>query len=369
MMSHGNCIPLKQLVIKPTLYCYHQCPYCDLRQDYYRDMLNSAKTQSQSFSNENLTPQKAGYIPLDLALKTIDEASKLGMTSLQLSGGDPLLYPHLIELITAGANCPGVFVFMNSVGTGITIEKAKDIIQAGLGAWNFSVDTLNPNIYDSLRGTKNGLLKILQAIKIVKMAASSWPDFCINYMTVITKQNYLDLPELLIHCIDSEVASIYLMNVYGDKTGTSLLDEKDIQRFRQDIVPAMLTILDKKCLPDVVQNNAANVLATFFSPDNSDSNYAKGIYWSDLAAAKQACRVPEYYALIEPNAKVLPCCLVEISHEGEVGSVTKSTLSEVWNGKDYMNFRQNRIPFCQTCSAPRHKTLGLIPKMCRQFNG
>ena len=31
---------MKQFVLKPTVYCYHRCPYCDLRQDYYKDMVD-----------------------------------------------------------------------------------------------------------------------------------------------------------------------------------------------------------------------------------------------------------------------------------------------------------------------------------------
>jgi hypothetical protein len=34
---------LKQFVLKPTVFCYHRCPYCDPRQDYYRDMISDRK--------------------------------------------------------------------------------------------------------------------------------------------------------------------------------------------------------------------------------------------------------------------------------------------------------------------------------------
>jgi radical SAM protein with 4Fe4S-binding SPASM domain len=88
-----------------------------------------------------------------------------------------------------------------------------------------------------------------------------------------------------------------------------------------------------------------------------------------MEAARAACNVPNYYALVEPDGRVLPCCLVEISHEGEVGNVMDRSLGDVWAGTGYRQFREERIPFCQQCSAPRHRTLGLIPKMCRQFNG
>jgi radical SAM protein with 4Fe4S-binding SPASM domain len=360
---------MNQLVIKPTVYCYHKCPYCDLRQNYYRDMVASKKRELRVLQGGSSLDMNPGNMPLEMALRAIDEAAALGLKSLQLSGGDPYIYPHLVELIRAGARHSGVFVFMNSVGTGVTVEKAKEIIGAGLGAWNFSVDTLNPGTYERLRGVRGALATIMKAIDTVRRAATDWPDFCINYMTVITRHNFRDIPDLLRHCIDTEVASIYLMNVYGDETGNAILNEEEIRQFRDEIVPTMLSIIRDKNLPDIVQSNASEVLATFFSKDNSDSNYAQGIYWPDMESVKRACRVPNYYALVEPDGRVLPCCLVEIAHEGEVGSVTNQSLTEVWNGEEYERFRRDRISFCQKCSAPRHMTLGLIPKMCRQFNG
>ena len=360
---------LTQLVIKPTVYCYHRCPYCDLRQDYYQDMVTAKKRELRLASVNGQRIANPGHMPLDMALRSIDEAAALGMTSLQFSGGDPLLYPHLMDVIRAGAKHPGVFVSMNSVGTGVTVAKAREIIAAGLGAWNFSVDTLDPAKYEALRGIRGALPTIMEAISAVRTAAVDWPEFCINYMTVITRTNFRDVPELLRHCVDTGVASIYLMNVYGDVTGQALLTVPEIVEFRHKIVPEMLQILAERHLPDVVQKNAAEVMATFFSPETSDDDYARGIYWPDMATVKEACRVPNYYALVEPDGKVLPCCLVEISHEGEVGSIADQSLTQVWGGEGYEKFRRDRIPFCQSCSAPRHKTLGLIPKMCRQFNG
>jgi MoaA/NifB/PqqE/SkfB family radical SAM enzyme len=359
--------PLTQLVIKPTVWCFHRCPYCDLRQDYYQEMVASKQKAQQQVSIGSPSPNP-GHMPLDMALRMIDEAAALGMTSLLLSGGDPLLYPHLVEVIRAGARHPGVFVFMNSVGTGVTVEKAHQIIEAGLGAWNFSVDTLDSVRYERLRGVRGALQTILTAIDTVRQAAAAWPEFCLNYMTVITRHNFRHIPDLLRHCVDTGVASIYLMNVYGDVTGEALLSEAEIREFRTDIVPLLLSILREKHLPQIVQTNAAEVLATFFSSDNVDENYAQGTYWPNMESVKQACGVPNYYALIEPDGRVLPCCLVEISHTGEVGSVADRSLADVWSGKGYSNFRRDRIPFCQKCSAPRNKTLGLIPKMCRQFN-
>ncbi|HEY2576889.1 MAG TPA: radical SAM protein [Streptosporangiaceae bacterium] len=249
----------------------------------------------------------------------------------------------------------------------IEAEKASQIIEAGLGAWNFSVDTLDPALYERLRGVRGALPTIMKAIQAVREAGSAFPEFRFNYMTVITRHNFRGLPELLAHCVDTGVASVYLMNVYGDNTGQSLLTEPEICEFRDQIVPQMLAVLTDKGTPPIVQANAAEVLASFFSPENPDSSYARGIYWPDRKSVREACRVPGYYSLIEPDGRVLPCCLVEIAHQGEVGNVMERPLAEVWTGEEFERFRRDRIPFCQQCSSPHNRTLGLIPKMCRQF--
>jgi molybdenum cofactor biosynthesis enzyme MoaA len=233
-----------------------------------------------------------GHMPLDMALRTIDEAAALGMEELQLSGGDPLLYPHLIEVIRAARKHPGVFVLMNSVGTGVTAEKAREIIGAGLGAWNFSVDTLDPALYEQLRGIRDALPAIMDAIDVVREAGAGFPGFRFNYMTVITRHNFRGLPELLSHCVDAGAASVYLMNVYGDTAGKSLLTEAEIREFRGRTVPQMLAVLKDKNTAPVVQSNAAQVLGSFFSPETPDSAYAKGTYWPDKETVRKACHVP-----------------------------------------------------------------------------
>jgi radical SAM protein with 4Fe4S-binding SPASM domain len=356
---------LRKLVIKPTVFCFHKCPYCDLRQDFYSEMLETARqTAPQS---------RAGHIPLPLALRQIDDAYKLGMRECLLSGGDPLLYPHLRELIEAAHSYGDVFVFMNSVGTHLSEPKALELLDAGLGAWNFSVDTLDPDTYDQIRGVAGAFRQVMAAFDLLRSIRQRYvrhENFWINFMTVITRHNFRDLPKLISFCLANGVASIFLMNVYGDdQKNAFLLSEKEIHEFRTVTVPEMLAIIDGAAVADVVKTNARTVLRSFYSQDNSDANYAQGIWWKDFETIRTTCQVPNYYALVEADGKVLPCCLVEIAHEGVVGDITKDSLAAVWEGDLYRTFRDERIPFCQRCPVPRHKTLGFVPELCRQFTG
>ncbi len=109
-----------------------------------------------------------------------------------------------------------------------------------------------------------------------------------NYMTVITRDNFREIPDVVAHCVDTGIASIYLMNVYGDTAGTSLLTVAEIGEFRDEVVPAILAVLRDKHTPEVVQTNAAYVLGTFFSRENPDENYARGVYWPDADSVRQS---------------------------------------------------------------------------------
>ena len=149
---------LKKLVLKPTTKCFHNCLYCKDRQIFYQNCIND---ENQAVNN-NLKGMQ-----LSVLLQVGREAYELGMRECLISGGDPLIYPHLIKLISGIKKIStDIFVFMNSVGHGLTIQKATEILNAGLGAWNFSVDTINEKNYDYIRGSKGALKQTLKAFDI-----------------------------------------------------------------------------------------------------------------------------------------------------------------------------------------------------------
>lgn len=60
---------LTQLVLKPTIYCYHRCSYCDLRQDYYSDLVAKRKNVLRlQVKPDSGRPANPGHMPLDMAL-------------------------------------------------------------------------------------------------------------------------------------------------------------------------------------------------------------------------------------------------------------------------------------------------------------
>jgi MoaA/NifB/PqqE/SkfB family radical SAM enzyme len=260
---------------------------------------------------------------------------------------------------------------MNSIGYGVSDNKIKELLESGLGAWNISLDSISPSINDKLRGKKRtfeNINNLINRINMIKYSNPNYSRFHINIMTVITKYNFLQIPDLIKYAISKKISSIYFMYVYGDnKLRQFLLNKEEINIFRSVVVPKTLKVMEENVASEIVNINAVNVLSELYPKDNPDTNYECGIYWTDFDTIKKKCQTPYYYALIEPTGIVLPCCLVEIAQEGIVGNIFNNSFKEIWNGKEYNAFRNKRIDFCLQCPSLRHKTLGLVPEMCRQF--
>jgi MoaA/NifB/PqqE/SkfB family radical SAM enzyme len=70
------------------------------------------------------------------------------------------------------------------------------------------------------------------------------------------------------------------------------------------------------------------------------------------------CRRPWSLMYITANGRVLPCCIAPFSMKGygsfTLGEATQSTLREIWNGPEYVRFREGLLtsappPACSNC--------------------
>ncbi len=132
----------------------------------------------------------SGVLPLDVALKTVDGLAELGCAALLLSGGEPLMYPHLFEL--AGyARQKGIRVTLSTNGTLITSEvadrlKALDVTYVGI-----SIDGTE-EVHDTFRGVPGAYQKSLNALRICRDAGVK-----VGLRVTMTRNNVRDIDAIL----------------------------------------------------------------------------------------------------------------------------------------------------------------------------
>lgn len=109
------------------------------------------------------------YINNDLSFDDykfiVKSMSDLGITKVRFTGGEPLLYPDLIELIKfthEKCNIEDIAITTNGIGLA---DIAYELKESGLKSVNISLDSLKEYKYKSI--TKNGQLKeVLKSINI-----------------------------------------------------------------------------------------------------------------------------------------------------------------------------------------------------------
>jgi len=99
---------------------------------------------------------RADTLPLPLVMRILDECEELGLFLIVLSGGEPLLYPHTMELIE---RYHYFFFHIYTNGTLITREKAERLAQLGNVMLLISIEGFQENT-DARRG--KGVFQRLQ---------------------------------------------------------------------------------------------------------------------------------------------------------------------------------------------------------------
>jgi len=93
----------------------------------------------------------------------INQASKLGLIHVNLTGGEPLLHKDLLETIEV---CSKKHIIVSVVTNGmlLTEDKVKKMKQAGLNTIQLSLDSAEKDIHDSLRGMSGCYERIIESV-------------------------------------------------------------------------------------------------------------------------------------------------------------------------------------------------------------
>lgn len=117
--------------------CNFRCTYCmpegaDLSYALQPDLLTQA---------ELLTLLQEVFIPV-------------GFSRFRLTGGEPLLRPDVVEIVSAIADLPATQDLSMTTNGFLLTEKAQALYDAGLRRINISLDSLNPEIFDQIIGNR-----------------------------------------------------------------------------------------------------------------------------------------------------------------------------------------------------------------------
>jgi radical SAM protein with 4Fe4S-binding SPASM domain len=158
---------LRNLFVHITERCNLSCPHC-----YYEGTGHSD-------------------FPPDLLKRIIDETADSGAENITLSGGEPLLYGHLKEMLEYAGGRLGITLLTN--GTLLDREWAAFLSGFGDVRIQISLDGSREDIHDTIRG-RGSFRKTLKAVEYLQEAGLGGS---VNFAATVMAHNLHDLPGII----------------------------------------------------------------------------------------------------------------------------------------------------------------------------
>ena len=108
-----------------------------------------------------------GHLDYDLFALAIEEGIPLGLQSVKLTGGEPLLHPHLVRMVDLLRE-KNLRLTIETNGTLLTASLARYLKdQSTLNFISVSLDGANPETHETFRGVKGSFEKACQGIRFL----------------------------------------------------------------------------------------------------------------------------------------------------------------------------------------------------------
>lgn len=198
--------------IRLTRKCNMKCMYCNI----------------QNTSREELT--------LEEWKKAIMIINKLGVKEIVILGGEPTLYPSIIELVSYIVNKLGMICNLTTNAFD-NFEVAKQLLDSGLHSLGISVDNLEIEKSISPVKSKNGL-------KLIDYLIFNCDSPNITNYTVLNKNNVDSIIDLIIY-MDKKSVSTYILPFHWGNEGTfdhrknnekfAFVNDEDIRKYNNTV--------------------------------------------------------------------------------------------------------------------------------------
>jgi radical SAM protein with 4Fe4S-binding SPASM domain len=280
-----------QINVDCTMFCNLACIHCPYE----------TVTKLKGKGRKNL--------PLALHTKLIDEIATTGKGHCQFlrytGDGEPLLHPHLPEMIDYAFRKTGLPINITTNGMLLTEERARALIVAGVGVFDVSIDAHSQEVYGVVR-VKGDLAVTHECThRLIRLAKEMGGNTKVMVSFVRQPENEHEAAAFEAYWRDAGADFVVLRNRHS--CGGSVSDMR-------------------------------NVL------------------WAQAPVPRKPCLYPWERMVLKADGE-LTYCPVDWHHIAGVGNFETSTVAEVWQGEKMQALREAHVTgkfgeehaFCKQC--------------------
>jgi len=250
-----------------------------------------------------------------IAFKLKSELSK--ETSIELSGGEPLLRKDLVYFLINNLKKYFKNVGINSNGSLLDKETISKLKENGITFIKISLYSLADNIHDELRGVFGTTQHAKKAIDLLEKQ-----NIKTDIGVLITSKNIIDIPTLIENYNYQKYKNVSIvLQPLDEPIGLPPITGKDKISTIEDLWP------DKKAVKELFswlrENKPKNL-------KNSKTNLhaIEKYYLNQKSALERRCFAGQRSLVIYPDGNISLC------YKGDaIGNVAKETLQNIFSGK------------------------------------
>lgn len=297
--------------------------------------------------------QRDTFLPLETAKRLIDEVVPF-RPFISMGGGEPLFYPHLIELL-GYIKQKRLCCTVTTNGT-LLRQHAREIVSLGVDTIAVSIDGRG-EIHDRLRGVPQTFERAMEGIDALSVEkrrlARATPRVSIN--CAITGETYLHLEEMVEVGNLHEIDKIFFTHLFfRDKAAVESHNRLFGQLCPVTVHEGTLAGIDPARLSEILrkvmaqQGRARAALREF--PELSPLQ--RHVYYQESLqpVGRLRCTLPWNTFVVAPDGSVQACIGLDCS----VGNIKEGSFSAIWNNECFRSFRrklrgEGPFPICYRC--------------------
>ncbi len=302
--------------------------------------------------------QRAGALinelTLEEKLKLVDELDKMFVCGVALSGGEPTIHPHFLDIV-AEISRRGMYAAVATNGIALAEEDfVRKMKKAGMRYVEISLDHSKPQVHDKFRGVPGAWEKAVKGIQnCVK------EGFFTAIATTVTKMNIDDVENMIDLAEELGVRRIVFFNFVPVGRGRD--------NYRMDLTPEereeFLKLLARETrrrkleivttAPQYGRVILQETQGELAAPTHFVPALKLGIYKAAIEFVG-GCGAGRVYCAIEPDGTITPCVFMPIPR----GNIREKSFYEIWKYDELMNkFRDRRTFTGNICSRCKYRDI------------
>ena len=307
---------------------------------------------------QNNTRSLRDMMPLEDWKRVIDELADRGIQSVLLRGGEPFLFPAIVELLEY-LNQKQIFVSIDTNGT-MLADFAPDIVRIGKLHLTISVDGPE-SIHDQIRGvpgTFNRVREGVERLHILEQESGQKISKSINFTILpASVPGLAAMPDVARSLSISTMAIVpyyYFPSSVGQQYSRELEEHFGCQAFSWRGFHHEHSGINFAEFREQYRQYVQNLDSVYDFPylALSEAEYKTWFEEPTEQVGSPQCNNVEKLVDIQPNGDVNFC--VDFP-DYLLGNVRESTISELWNSERAVRFREfrreNSLPVCFRCGA------------------